>query len=167
MWQKVAYQLDDITPDQTQDIRQTFEELTKAHDAMGNVCGFIAALSTDLKGPGIKMLLQNTIRPLINVKVPLDIFDIVDTGDREDKEEDPQVDNLKGINKNCFPWPSRIEDANDGTCALAALAYFKLKQQVLGGTEQFEAAARYKVTQKNLIGILHGKKYLGGKQKQH
>ena len=62
---------------------------------------------------------------------------------------------------------SKIEDANNVTHVLAALAYFKLKQQVLGGTKQFEVAARYKVTQKHLSEILHGKKYLGGKQKQY
>ena len=48
-----------------------------------------------------------------------------------------------------------------------ALSYFKLKQQILGGAKQFEAAARYKVTQKHFSEILHGKKSLGAKQKQH
>ena len=133
---------------------------------MGSAYGLIAALSTDLKEPGLKLLLQNTIRPLINVKVPKEIFDIVNTGKSEDKEEDSQEKILKEINKMCFPWSSKIEDANNVTHLLAALASFKLKQQVLEGTKQFEAAARYKVTQKHLSEILHGKKYLGGKQKQ-
>ena len=54
LWQRVAYQFEDITPDQTQNIKWIFEELTKAHDAMGNACSLIAAVSTDLKGPGLK-----------------------------------------------------------------------------------------------------------------
>ena len=62
---------------------------------------------------------------------------------------------------------SRVEDASDVTCALAALVYFKLKQQLLGGAKQFEVVAIYKINQKWLSEILHGKKYLGGKQAKH
>ena len=59
-----------------------------------------------------------------------------------------------------------MEDANDVTYALAALVYFKLKQQLLGGAKQFEVAAKYKINQKNLSEILHGKKYLVGKAEE-
>ena len=56
-----------------------------------------------------------------------------------------------------------VEDANV-THALVALVYFKLKQQLLEGAKQFKVAVRYKVPQKCLSEILHGNKYLGGKQ---
>ena len=156
-WQRVAYQLEDITPDKTQDIRQIFKELAKAYDAMGNACSLIAALSTDLKGPELKLLLQNTLQLLISLKMPEKILEAAETSDSEDKDETTLDDILKEINKTCFPKPSKVEDTNDVTCALAALVYFNLKQQLLGSANQFEVAARYKINQKHLIEILHGK----------
>ena len=163
-WQRVPYQMYDITPDQTQDIRQIFQELTKAHDTVSNACGLITALSTDLKEPGLNLLLQNSIWPLVSVKIPEGIFVLADTSDNENKDKTSQNDILKEIIKTCFLRPCIVEDANDGTHVLAALVYFKLKQQLLGGAKQFEAAVRYKVPQKCLSEFLHGKKYLGGKQ---
>ena len=61
---------------------------------MGNACGLIAALSTDMKGPGLKLPLQNTIQPLVSVKIPEEIFAIADTSDNDDKDENLQDDIL-------------------------------------------------------------------------
>ena len=66
----------------------------------------------------------------------------------------------------CFPSPARLKDENDITRALAALVYFKLCQQTIGGTKQFEVAAHYNMNQKRLSEVIHSKKYLGGKQKK-
>ena len=163
-WQKVEYDIEDITPDQTQDKWQVFEELGKAHNTTSNACVLIAAMSTSLKGLGLKTLLQNTVHPLVNIQIPPGLFNTPEAGDGETAEEKSQDDILKEINKCCFPRPSKVKEANDITCALAALVYFKLKQQLICGTHQFEATARYKINQKWLSEILHRKRYLGGMQ---
>ena len=47
---------------------------------------------------------------------------------------------------------------------LTATIYFRLKQQIFGNGKQFQAARRYGITAKCLSELLHGRKYLGGKQ---
>ena len=47
---------------------------------------------------------------------------------------------------------------------MAALI-FKLRKEFIGSATQFEAGATFRVNQKWLSEVLHGKKYLGGKQK--
>ena len=111
--------------------------------------------------------MQNTIQPLISLKIPEEILTVAESSDNEDKDETSSDEILKDINKTCFPIPFKVEDTNDMTHALAALVYFKLKQELLRGAKQFEVAVRYKINQKCLREILHGKKYLGGKQKKH
>ena len=87
---------------------------------------------------------------------------VAEVSDNKDKDETLSDDILKEINKTCFPRLSKVEDTNDMIRALATLVYFKLKQQLLREAKQFEAAARYKINQKCLSEILHGKKCLGG-----
>ena len=43
--------------------------------------------TTGLKGPGLKLLLQNTIWPLVSVKIPEEIFAVAETSDNEDRDE--------------------------------------------------------------------------------
>ena len=134
-----------------------------------NVCSELANLSTMLKGPALKIVLQNALlaSPIqVNCPPPpLEIFDEPKITSEEQPEEQEE-EKLKQVFQTCFPCPVSLKDENDITRALAALVYFKLCQQIIGGAKQFEAAARYSVNQKKLSEVIHGKKYLGGKQRK-
>lgn len=64
-----------------------------------------------------------------------------------------------------FPKTSKTENKNDATKALAALVYFKMCREFMGMATQFEAVAAFGINQRRLSEVLHGQKYLGGKQK--
>ena len=101
-----------------------------------NVCSELSNLLTMLKGPALKIVLQNVLLASpIKVTCPTDIFDKPKEVLEEQPEEEEQK--LKQIFQMCFPSPARLKDENDITRALAALVYFKLCQQTIGGTKWF------------------------------
>ena len=100
------------------------------------------------------------------MKIPEDIFAIADTSDNGEKDKILHDDILKEINKTCFPKTSKYQRCKWCDSCISSIGVFKLKQQ-LGGAKQFKAESRYKINQKCLSEILHGKKYLGRKQKKH
>ena len=129
-----------------------------------NVCSELSNLSTMLKGPALKIVLQNVLlASLIKLTCPTDIFYEPKEASEEEPEEEEKK--LKQIFQMCFPSPARLKDENDITRALVALVYFKLHQQTIGGAKQFEAAACYNMNQK-ILSVIHGKKYLGWKTKE-
>ena len=132
-----------------------------------NMCSELANLSTMLKGPVLKTVLQTILLASpIKLTCPPEIFE-EPKGATEEQEEEPEEEKLKQIFSTCFPHQARLKDENNITRALAVLVFFKLCQQIIRGAKQFEAAAHYSVNQKRLSKVIHRKKYLRGKQKKH
>ena len=60
-WQWVAYQIEDITPDIIASLQRLFKNKAEEHEMVANVCSELANLSTMLKGPELKIVLQNAL----------------------------------------------------------------------------------------------------------
>ena len=161
-WQRVTYQIEDITPDIVSSLQRLFKNKAEEHEMAANVCSELSNLLTMLKGLALKIVLQNVLLASpIKLTCPTGIFDEC----KETSEEQPEEEEKK-LKQICFCSPARLKDENNITRALVALVYFKLHQQTIGGAKQFEAAAHYNVNQKRLSEVIHGKKYLGGEQKK-
>lgn len=118
-----------------------------------------------VKGTDLRLILQKIVWPTININVPPGILGEEKVAATTSQSELQSSDkDRESICKECFPVPSRLKNANDLTKGLAATVYYKLKQQIFCWAKQFEAAAHYGVNQKWLSELLHGRKYLGGKQ---
>ena len=63
-WQQVAYQMDDITLVAIFSLQRLFKNKAEEHKIVANVCNELANLSTMLKGPALKLMLQNTLSSL-------------------------------------------------------------------------------------------------------
>ena len=114
-----------------------------------------------MKGSALRLVSQNTIRPLFSISIPEGILTDLEEGP-ESKEEPMSKEKLyAAIYKECTPLPAALKDKNYYTRTLAAIvSYFKIRKHFLEGAKQFKAATRYAITPKFLSEVLHGKSTL-------
>ena len=119
-----AYQIEYITPDIIASLQRHFKDKAEEYEMAANMCSELANLSTMLKGPALKVVLQNTfLASPIQLTCPLEIFKELKST-TEEQQEVSKEEKLKQIFQTCFPHPLRLKDENDITRPLAALVYF-------------------------------------------
>lgn len=136
------------------------------YDNAANVCNILENLSITLKGPACKLVLQSIFPKPVHISTPEAIFDAPTIGIKILQKEKTPENTVKEIIQDSFPIPSRLKDKYDITKALAALMYFKLRKAIFSNANKFESAHRYGVNPKWLSEIIHGRKYMGGKQRK-
>ena len=88
LWQRVTYQIKDITPDIVSLLHRLFKNKAEEHEMAANVCNELSNLLTMLKGLALKIVLQNVLLASpIKVTCPTDIFDEPKEASEEQPEE--------------------------------------------------------------------------------
>ena len=62
-----AQELDDLTPEQREQLTELFDELEVAHNTLAKVSSTLARLSRSLSGKQLLMVLRSSICPLIQI----------------------------------------------------------------------------------------------------
>ena len=144
-------EVDDLTPEQREQITELFDELEVAHDALAKVSSTIDRLSRSLSGKQLLTVLRASIWPLIQINALGNFWrdHSVNQGIAELPEDIHQRVKLTMI-----PDPTTEamihETVNSPTQLLAAILGYKLLKKFGGGTTQREIQEKYGIRPKQL-----------------
>ena len=156
---KVMSQLENISDSERNILQRVFTGMLEIYKTSANVTQGLAELSTTMNGPSLKIVLQATVRPIIQLNIPPNILTPDITSSEEEKG------NQNKILADCYPKLSGVKNKNNAMKVLVALVYFKIKRELIGAATQADTATAFGVNQKCLLEVIHGKKYFGSKQR--
>ena len=156
-------EVETLTKEQRQDIREVFENLEIAHEHLSWSCGLIGALSCSLSSKQLLLLLKASIRPLDQVNKLGGFLEVPKAGTTGSDLPESTHDRVYAT---MIPVPSaesiRSEKMNSPTPLLVATLAFKILHKFVNGTTQRKMQEKYNVRPKQLALYLTGRRYLRG-----
>ena len=108
--------------------------MSEIYETSANVTQGLAELSTTVDGPNLKIVLQATVRPIIQLNMPPGILTPENISSEVDKG------NQNKILANCCHRPLGVKNENNTMKVLMALIYFKIKREFIGATTKADTA---------------------------
>ena len=152
---------DDLTKEDRILITELFESLEVAHSKLASACSMLNRLSRNLKPRQLMVVLQASIRPLIQVKVTSALTEPDGPGRTRELPEKQE----ERVELLMIPDPTskslKNKRINSPTKLLAAMWAFRIINVFSRGTTQRKIQELYSVWAKQLAACITGKKYLG------
>ena len=152
---------EDMTKEDRILITKLFESLEVAHSELALACSMLSRLSRNLKPRQLMVVLQASIRPLIQIKATSGLME-TDTPGKTRELPEGQEERVELL---MVPDPTakllKNERINSPTRLLAVMWAFQIMNVFGRGTIQRKMQEAYSVQVKELAACITGKKYLG------
>ena len=152
-----------LTENQRQLLVELFDYLEVVHEHTARSCSILAALLKTLSTAQLKMVLQASVRPLVQLNALGGLFNPPLA--RPQRAELPdEVNERVWLTMMADPYtgPLAKEQMNSPTCLLAAAFSHKVLKKFGGGVRQSEIQEWFNVRPKQLATCITGRKYLDG-----
>ena len=163
---EVLGKVEEITPDERDLIKELFDSLEVAHSHLAIACSILSRLSSTMRPADLRMILDASIRPLIEIKMTM-AWKLRETP--EEKEELPD-DHEERVELLLLPTPMartlRDEKINSPTRLLVAAWVYRVSNVFGKGSTQRKIQELYSVRAKQLAVCIMGRKYLGGVERK-
>ena len=162
---EVLGKVEDITPDEQDSIKELFDALEVAHSHLAMAYSSLSRLSSTMRPADLRMILDASIRPLIEIKMTV-AWKLRETPEEKELPDDQE----ECVELLLLPTPMartlRDEKVNSPMRLLVAAWAYRVSNIFGKGLTQRKTQESYSVRAKQLAACITGRKYLGGAERK-